>query len=182
MTCTWRVEHKDGHWQTLCLTVVAYDRDNLIVPPRTKKNSPRIIPGLRHPILLPSAAYKKWEKAATASMILCCSEMRQQGLMGITDYCNVEAKIFRDRNVGDANGFTQAIGDWLEHAGILANDKQIESWNGTDRLKDKALPRVEMCITYLWPGGTKKAKRIPRQVESAIASPTGLPLFDGGGR
>jgi hypothetical protein len=169
MTCTWRVEHRDGHWRRLFLTVVARGNDNQIVPPRTKKNSPRIIPGLRHPILLPSAAYKRWEKAATASMILCTSEMRREGLMGITDYVNVEAKIYRDRNVGDANGFTQAIGDWLEHAGILANDRQIESWDGTERLKDAACPRLELCITYLRTAETRRAKRESCRPSPAIA-------------
>lgn len=160
MKCTWRVEMAEGHWQRLHLTVVAYDRLNMIVPPRTKKNSPRIIPGLKHPILLPSAAYKRWESAATKSMILCMLQMRQQRLMDITDYVNVEAKIYRDRNVGDSNGFTQAIGDWLEHSHILANDKQIERWDGTERLKDAACPRLELTITYLGPAKPKKAKKV----------------------
>jgi len=161
MKCAWRVEADEtGQWQQLFLIVVAFDAANQIVPPRTKKNSPRIIQGLRHPILLPSAAYKRWESAATKSMILCLLEMRQHRLMDITDYCNVEAKIYRDRAVGDSNGFTQAIGDWLEESGILANDKQIESWNGTERLKDATCPRVEICLTFIRPAPpAKKAKK-----------------------
>jgi hypothetical protein len=177
MNCTWRVVcTPDGHWKQLFLCVVARDRDNQIVPPRTKKNSPRIIPGLKHPILLPSAAYKRWESAATKSMALVLIQLRQNELMGLTDYVNVEAQVYRDRNIGDANGFTQAIGDWLEHAGILANDKQIESWDGTERLKDAECPRVELCLTYLWPAKAKPSAR--PKVSSALPIYTGLPLFD----
>lgn len=160
MNCAWSVEaDANGQWQRLSLIVVARDRENAIVPPRTKKNSPRIIKGRRHPILLPSAAYKRWESAATKSMILCLLELRQRRLMDITDYVYVNAKIYRDRNVGDVTGFTQAIGDWLEHAGILANDKQIDSWDGTERLKDAECPRVEITLTYVRPTPAKKAKK-----------------------
>lgn len=179
MNCTWRVEHKHGHWHRLFLTVVARDRMNQIVPPRTKKNSPIPIT-LKNgrQIILPSSDFKKWERAATRSMLLCFIEMRQQGLMGLGDFVNVEAKIYRQINQGDTNGFTQAIGDWLESSGVLLNDRQIESWDGTERLKDKDCPRVELCLTFLWPAKTKKAKREPRRVEPVLAIQTGLPLLD----
>ena len=169
--CKWQVQHMHRHespnnwqWQKLWLTVIARDGDK-IIPPRTKKNSPRIIPGLKHPILLPSKAYKIWEKAATVSMLKCCLEMNRYRLMGLTDSVNVEAKIYRDRDVGDTNGFTQAIGDWLEHAGILVNDRQIDGWDGTERLKDAACPRLELCITWKAAANVKKVAK-PRQALS----------------
>lgn len=179
MNCTWRVETAEGRWRRLFLTVVARDRENLIIPPRTKKNSPIPIT-LKNgrQIILPSSDFKKWERAATRSMLLCFSEMRQQGLMGIGDYVNVEAKIYRQINLGDTVGFQQAIGDWLESSGVLLNDRQIESWDGTERLKDKDLPRIELCLTFLWPAKTKKTKREPRRVEPVLAIQTGLPLLD----
>ena len=150
-------------WKKLWLTVIARDGDK-IIPPRTKKNSSRIVKGLKHPILLPSKAYKIWEKAATASMADCCLEMNRYRLMGLTDSVNVEAKIYRDRDVGDTNGFTQAIGDWLQHAGILANDRQIDGWDGTERLKDAECPRIELCITWRAAAKVKKVAK-PRKAK-----------------
>lgn len=59
---------------------------------------------------------------------------------------SVEALIYRPRAIGDVHGFQQAIGDYLEGHGILKNDRLIEHWDGTRRLKDTAVPRVELTI------------------------------------
>lgn len=59
---------------------------------------------------------------------------------------SVEAAIYRQRATGDVQGFQQALGDFLEGQGILQNDRLIEHWDGTRRLKDAAVPRVELII------------------------------------
>lgn len=179
MNCSLRVERDDfGQWRRIFLTIVSMDKLWQPIPPRTKKNHSRIIPGMRHPILLPSKAYKDWEKGCIRSLTPVLYEMRQQGLLGLTDFVNCEAKIYRDRNVGDTNGYTQAIGDMLEKVGIIANDRQIESWDGTERLKDAALPRLELVITFLRPAKAKPST--PKQ--KAVPALSGLPLWDGSAR
>lgn len=62
---------------------------------------------------------------------------------------NVAAVFYRDRNVGDLAGFITSIGDVLETAGVIANDRQIAGWDGTRRDKDALRPRVEITITFL---------------------------------
>lgn len=39
--------------------------------------------------------------------------------------------------------------DWLQRAGVLANDRQIASWDGSRLDKDASRPRVEVAIEVL---------------------------------
>lgn len=66
------------------------------------------------------------------------------------------ALIYRDRATGDAQGFYQAIGDYLEDQGILKNDRLIEHWDGSRRLKDKDHPRIELTISQEVSRGTPR--------------------------
>lgn len=133
-------------------------------PPRTKKNSGRIVtipnrgarkcracghmPGF--PKILPSEAYEVWEKYALEQCIRIKSQLRARGVeLPIKDLISIEALIYRQQLSGDVAGFHQAIGDMLQKAGIIADDKQIEDWDGTRRLKDAARPRVEIYITVI---------------------------------
>jgi len=68
----------------------------------------------------------------------------------------VEARIYRARNLGDLSGYLDAIGDVLQTAGVVANDRQIQGWpmptDGALPLRlDPARPRVELVITPLAP-------------------------------
>lgn len=140
-------------------TIVSHDSEGVIIPPRTKKNSAQLIPGLGRPLLVPSEAYRKWEKGARRSLRAALEALEQLGQAGIAFPVNVAALIYRDRNVGDANGFYQAIGDALHlnlepdkekpARRILADDRWIESWDGSRRLIDRQYPRVEVTITEL---------------------------------
>ena len=138
------------------LTIIAINRDGSIEPPRTKKTSPRIVPGLKHPILLPSAAYCKWEKAAIRSLLGAGIIGRAPGekpIYGpryrepIDCPVNCRALIYRDALRGDAVGFFQAIGDFLQLAGIVENDRFIVSWDGSRMLKDSVRPRIEIELS-----------------------------------
>jgi Holliday junction resolvase RusA-like endonuclease len=64
----------------------------------------------------------------------------------LTADLHVTALIYRDARRGDLDNFEHAIGDALQKAGIIKNDSQIESWDGTRKLLDKERPRVEITI------------------------------------
>jgi Holliday junction resolvase RusA-like endonuclease len=110
--------------------------------PRTKKTSNRIVRAGKFPKVLPSQAYTEWNRKS----LLFLAYIRNTLDTPITDPVNVRATFFRDANRGDAAGYYQALGDTLEAAGIIANDKQILSWDGTRLRKDAANPRVEVRL------------------------------------
>lgn len=136
-------------------TVLAVKKDGTIVPPRTKKNSPQLIPHMKHPILVPSEAYREWERAARGELIRqgVCQKLPGEDVLvwqqhpAIFTPTNCRALFYRDRLVGDANGFYQGLADFLEGAGIVANDKWLVSWDGSRLLKDAARPRIEVELT-----------------------------------
>lgn len=133
-------------------------------PPRTKKNSGRIVTipnkGARRcalchhvqgfPKLLPSEQYATWEKNALEQCLVIKTRLRQQGVaLPIAGLVSIKALIYRAQASGDLCGYLQAIGDMLQSAEIIQDDVQIDCWDGSRRLKDAALPRVEIWITVL---------------------------------
>lgn len=145
--------------------MLAQKEDKTIVPPRTKKNSPQLIPHMKHPIMVPSEAYREWERAARGTMVrlgVCHKSKDEDGkpcvawsLGTAIDYpVNCQALIYRDRLVGDAVGFYQALGDFLELVGIVKNDKWIVQWDGTRLMKDAKFPRIEVVLTQIGAGAT----------------------------
>ncbi len=88
----------------------------------------------------PGKLYRQWYKDAVVAW-----QVRPPTLP-ITSLVSIKADIYRPRAIGDVHGFQQAIGDYLEGHGILKDDKLIEHWDGTRRLKDTAVPRVELTI------------------------------------
>lgn len=119
----------------------------IIGAPRTKKNSGRIVTRGRHPRILPSKAYELWDAAAQVQL----ASMRSQapGTFPISANVNCSARFYRDALRGDAVGFYQALADTLEKAGIVENDSQIVSWNGSRLMKDSENPRVEFTLEVL---------------------------------
>jgi hypothetical protein len=134
-------------------------------PPRTKKNSPQIVPGLKHPLLVPSEAYKRWLKVAIVQVPGILTALLDAGVeLPITAAVNVRAVFFRQSNTGDAVGYYQALGDFLQMpkskldkktgkmkiarhgAGILVDDRQIVHWAGSRLDKDSFNPRIEVSI------------------------------------
>lgn len=59
---------------------------------------------------------------------------------------NCRATFYRHANVGDAVGFYQGVADVLESHGIVDNDRQLVSWDGSRLRKDKDRPRVELVL------------------------------------
>lgn len=108
--------------------------------PITKKNSSRYV---GHGRLLPSVQYVKYEKAAVPQL------QEQLKDKVITDNVSVKVLYYLPNRVGwpDLVGLMQATGDILEKAGVIKNDRQIVSWNGTRIVGiDKLNPRAEIEI------------------------------------
>jgi len=112
--------------------------------PRTKKNSGRIFTNGRRPRILPSAAFAEWNAIAQPQL----AKVRSESKVPLPIACdvNVRALFIRDRKVGDAVNYYEALADALEEGGILVNDVQIKQWDGTRLLADKMNPRVIVTI------------------------------------
>ena len=112
------------------------------IEPRTKKNSQQIITAHGRPIIIPSAAYKKYEKEA----------MRYIGSPDTPiDYpVNVECHFYMaTRRRVDLTNLLECADDVLVNAGVLADDNSniIVSHDGSRVHYDKELPRTEIFIS-----------------------------------
>jgi Holliday junction resolvase RusA-like endonuclease len=102
------------------------------------------------PKLLPSEAYLEWEAAALQQCIRIKRELARAGVsLPVVALVSIEAHIYRETNTGDTAGYIQAIGDMLQKAEIIKDDRQIEDFDGTRRFKDAINPRVEIFITIV---------------------------------
>lgn len=122
-------------------------------PPRTKKNSQRIFVNKRTGtrFVVPSKAAKDWNTRATDRLAARLDDvlLASNGRLASGAAVNCNAQIYRDRNSGDAVNYYQAIADALEDAGMVANDKQIVSWDGSRMHVDRKNPRVEITLTLV---------------------------------
>jgi hypothetical protein len=134
--------------------------------PRTKKTSNRIvrIPGKNgsrgFTKILPSAAHEAWfmqamsQAPAIRSALLCAGAQ-----LPLAGEINARVTFYRDRESGDFLGYAQALADFLQApkyddkgkvtrkgAGIILDDEQIKSWDGSRLAKDAARPRIEVCL------------------------------------
>lgn len=109
-------------------------------PPRTKKNSGRIVRAGKRQRLLPSAAFERWQAGALLNP-------RPQPLPD--QRYNLAATVYRDANRGDLIGYLQAVCDLLEHVGVVSDDKLIAAFDGSRALVDSKRPRVEVTLTPL---------------------------------
>ena len=121
----------------ICCTIVG--------PPATKKNSGEIVRGGRRgtgrPFLLPSAAYRRWARLAIPQLAACA---RAHGPVGVP--VTLAATVYRARRVGDLINYLQAIQDVLQDAGVLVDDRWVESLDGSRLALDRANPRVEITL------------------------------------
>ena len=110
--------------------------------PRTKKNSAQIVRAGFRPRLIPSAAFRAWNKQAQLQLAVL-----RKNLGDPIDFAiNCRAMFYREALRGDAVGFYQAIADALEEGGIVLDDKYIVSWDGSRMLKDAVNPRIEIVL------------------------------------
>jgi len=95
----------------------------------------------RKPLIIPSKAYAKWEKQARAAVwgkaitppLLC--------------KVRVEAHFYYKGPQPDLSGSLESIGDCLEGI-IWADDKLIESWDGSRLHHDLMSPRTELIVRW----------------------------------
>lgn len=120
----------------------------LVGAPRTLGNHPRIIKRGSKFIRLAPKTYAAWKKSADAQLPFVKQAATAAG-MTLPLMCPVRvcAVFYRDRAIGDCDNFFKGLGDWLQRAGVLANDRQIASWDGSRLEKDATRPRVEIEIT-----------------------------------
>ncbi len=87
-------------------------RITLFAAPRCKKNNPRIIRGLNHPVLLPSEAYTEWFKEVLKQRPLIQQQLA--GIAPINKPVAIAATIYREALQGDWTGYVEAIADAIQ--------------------------------------------------------------------
>ena len=143
-------------------------------PPRTKKTSNRLV-GFGAPCklcgrppynkVLPSEAHEKWFNQSMLFAPLIRRQLeKMKVVLPIKNKIQVRALFYRERDDGDLVAYEQALGDYLQEpkqsrknpgklvrngAGVIADDKQIASWDGSRLMKDKDNPRIECEISTL---------------------------------
>jgi len=121
-------------------------------PPRTKKTSNRLVSAGRRRYVLPSAAWTTWCRTARfifergAEVVWSKQFLWYRLRRPIAAPVSCRAIFYRDANRGDLVGYMQGLADLLEKRGILKNDRQIVSWDGTRLALDREIPRVEVLL------------------------------------
>jgi hypothetical protein len=112
-------------------------------------------------IPIPSAAHKVWFDLAMQQAPFIRTQMRASSVatlvFPITAPVSVCATFYRDADRGDLLSYMEALADWMQEprlkpkrngAGIIADDKQICSWDGT-RMLTSGNPRIEVTISIV---------------------------------
>lgn len=116
----------------------------IIGAPRTKGNSPQLF-GRRGKIgYVPSKSFRQWEAIAVPQL-----RIAMRGAAAFSGRVQVSAVFFRARAIGDLDNYMKAMGDILQTAKVIANDRLIVSWDGTRLESDSKRPRVELRVQAL---------------------------------
>lgn len=139
----------------------------LPIRPTTKKTSNQIIRVGGFSKIMPSKIYLEWFKTAMTYAIPIKNALQRQGIvLPLRGPVVVAAVFYRERAAGDLNGFEQALADWLQEprysktrtnwagipkrtrdgCGLIGDDSQIVSWDGSRLDKDASNPRIEFTI------------------------------------
>lgn len=121
-------------------------RFTILGDPRTKGNSPVIVRGgaSGRVLLLPSPAYLKWLKAALAQLPFILA--KAPGLREpIAEPMTVSAIFWRKRKAGDEDNHKKGLGDYLQRARLIKNDRLIH-WGEVRIERDPSNPRVDVLI------------------------------------
>ena len=110
-------------------------------PPRTKKNSAQLIGGGLRPRMIPSKAYREYERDAISQLPM---------MQPIENAVNVRCLYYMPtRRRVDLCNLIEASCDILVRGGVLADDNCgiVVGHDGSRVLYDKENPRVEIEIT-----------------------------------
>lgn len=113
----------------------------IIGAPRTKKCHSQIVRVGGRVRLIPSKQYLAYRDDALWQLK---AAWRREP---IDLKVNCAAVFHRDRATGDLVNYLQALADILEDAGVIVNDRQIVTFDGSRLAKDAARPRVEVLLT-----------------------------------
>lgn len=121
----------------------------IIIPiaPRTKKNSQQIVWKGGRPIIIPSAAYKMYEREARAFLTPVLSPINYPVNVKCLYYMPTRRRV-------DLSNLLNSTLDILVHYGVLLDDNRniVYSVDGSRVLYDKASPRTEIEITPITEG------------------------------
>ena len=109
--------------------------------PITKKNSQQIIMAGKRPCIIQSKAYRAYEKLAKQQIALLGSREPVSG--PVTVKCLYYLSTSR---TPDLSNLMAATHDILEGCGVILNDEQIKSVDGTRIMGKSPTPRVEIEI------------------------------------
>lgn len=113
--------------------------------PITKKNSQQIIMAGKRPCIIQSKAYRQYEKAAKEQLSFSIS------LPALGGPIEVKALYYlATTRMPDLVNLMGATADILENAGVIMDDKQILSWDGSRIMGKDKDPRVEIEIRTLF--------------------------------
>lgn len=108
---------------------------------RSLKNSRIITRSGNRPRLIKSSAYRSWERAAILQLNTQWHEEPLEGPLWIS-----VISYFSTRRMLDLDNMLAGAFDVLERAGIIENDRQVESVDGSRKALDRENPRVEIEI------------------------------------
>jgi Holliday junction resolvase RusA-like endonuclease len=113
--------------------------------PKPKGNSRQVwrIKGKRRVIMAPSKAFLDWQKAVKKHL----DSWGPLPLWPIDFPVRVKAVFYRDARA-DVDNLCKALGDCLQHCGVIKNDRLIGAWVAERRPPD-GNPRVEIEIEKL---------------------------------
>ena len=120
----------------------------LVIPgaPRTKKTSNEISMSGGRKVVKPSPYWLLWRDRCLIWWAKQPLEVRRRRIHRDVEV-NCAAIFYRDRRLGDAVGYYQGLADVLEEIQVVANDKQIVTWDGSRLRVDHVNPRVELTLT-----------------------------------
>ena len=124
----------------------------VIGPPRTKKNSLRVMRGKGgRPFVAQSREACAWEEIAILQLQAQRARFDARSPVPLPWVvpANLRALVYRDRAVGDLGNYLAAVCDALERAGIVANDRLVAGFDGSRLLVDRKNPRVEIELTEM---------------------------------
>lgn len=115
---------------------------NIPIPPRTKKNSQRIVLVKGRPIIMPSSLYKQYEKDCKPFLPKLDTPIDYPITMKCIYYMPTRRKC-------DLNNLLEATTDMLTHYGVILDDNYtiVSSHDGSRVYYDKENPRTEITIT-----------------------------------
>ena len=94
------------------------------------------------------------------------SRLKQGGVdLPLREPVNVRALFYQDVDRADAVGLYESLADLLQDAGVLVNDKQIRSWDGSRIAKDALNPRIEVYLTITGPAPAVTGCLFPEEKE-----------------